>query len=219
MSAARQEVVRALLARHGRTYAQELGIRLARNTPSPLFCWLVASLLLSARISGRIALAASGALFRAGWRTPQRMAGAGREARVRVLNRSGYARYDESTSRMLGDSCALLLDRYGGDLRRLREAAGRHPQRERELLEEFKGIGEVGADIFFREIQAVWDEHFPFADRRALGTAAALGLGGNAAALAGLVSREDFPRLVTALVRTDLEGDAKEVLEAAGGAA
>ncbi|MDX6752272.1 hypothetical protein SH611_20905 [Geminicoccaceae bacterium 1502E] len=219
MSAGRKAVVRVLLERHGRPYAEELGIDLARNTPSPLFRWLVASLLLSARISGRIALAAAAALSRAGWRTPRRMAEAGWEARVRVLNRSGYARYDESTSRMLGDSCALLLDRYGGDLRRLREAAGRDPARERELLKEFKGIGEVGADIFFREIQPCWEEHFPFADKRALGAAAVLGLGDDAAALAGLVPRKDFPRLVTALVRTDLEGDAKDVLEAAGGAA
>jgi len=70
---------------------------------------------------------------------------------VRVLNRAGYARYDESTSRMLGDTCALLLERYRGDLRKLREEAGHDPQRERALLKEFKGLGDVGVDIFSRE--------------------------------------------------------------------
>lgn len=43
--------------------------------------------------------------------------------RTDVLNRAGYARYDESTSRMLGDTAQLLLDRYRGDLRKLREEA------------------------------------------------------------------------------------------------
>ena len=69
---------------------------------------------------------------------------------------------------MLGDTALMLLDKYRGDLRQLRAAAGRDPRRERLLLKECKGIGEVGADIFCREAQITWDELFPFADRRAL---------------------------------------------------
>lgn len=37
MSADRQAIVRALLDRHGRTFAEEAGIDVAKNTPSPLF--------------------------------------------------------------------------------------------------------------------------------------------------------------------------------------
>ena len=88
----------------------------------------------------------------------------------------------------------MLLDRYQGDLRKLREAAGRDPQEERRLLEEFKGIGDVGADIFMREVQLVWDELYPFADRRGLSAAARLGLGDSAQALSAFVDRADFPR-------------------------
>jgi hypothetical protein len=40
--------------------------------------------------------------------------------------------------------------------------------------EEFKGIGDAGADIFCREVQIVWDELYPFADRKALATASKL---------------------------------------------
>jgi len=54
---------------------------------------------------------------------------------------------------MLGETARACVERYDGDLRRLREAAGREPERERELLQEFKGIGGVGADIFRREAQ------------------------------------------------------------------
>jgi hypothetical protein len=42
---------RDLLERHGRTYSEDLGIRLEANTPSALFCWLCAALLFSARIN------------------------------------------------------------------------------------------------------------------------------------------------------------------------
>src|ERR687888_69109 len=101
-----------------------------------------------------------------GWTTPQKLDRTTWAQRVRVLNRAGYARYDESTSRMLGDTCALLLERYRGDLRRLREEAGRDPKRERALLKAFKGLGDVGVDIFFREAQLAWKELYPFADRR-----------------------------------------------------
>jgi hypothetical protein len=68
---------------------------------------------------------------------------------------------------MLGDTARVLLDRYAGDLRTLREEAGGRPEQERALLKQFKGIGDVGADIFLREVQAVWDEVRPFVDRRA----------------------------------------------------
>ncbi len=199
------KLVAALLDSYGRTYSSELRIDIARGTPSPLFRWLVASLLFSARIRADAALSAARALSEAGWRTPGKMAAAGWEARVKVLNRSGYARYDESTSRMIGDTCELLLDRYGGDLRKLRAAAGEKPDAERRLLRQFKGIGEVGAGIFCREAQAAWPELYPFADGRALTAAGKLGLPGDAKPLASLVDRADFPRLVTALVRVDLE--------------
>jgi hypothetical protein len=116
---------------------------------------------------------------------------------------------------MLEDMAQLLLDRYGGDLRKLREEDDREPQRERKLLKEFKGIGDVGADIFFREAQVAWEELFPFADRRALEGAKELGLEDEAEALLRLVGDRDLPRLVAALVRVKLEGDQDEVLEEA----
>ena len=98
-----------------------------------------------------------------------------------------------------------MLDRYKGDLRRLREAAGQQPATERKLIKECKGIGDVGADLFFREVQREWTELFPFADKRALQAAKRFGLATDAGSLAELTSRADFPRLINALVRADLE--------------
>jgi endonuclease III len=206
-------VVAELLARHGRTYASEAGIRL-QNTPSPLFRLLCLSLLSSARIRATTAVAASRSLAAEGWRTPERMVAASWTERVQALNRAGYARYDEKTSRMLGDTAALLIDRYRGDLRRLRDEAGREPVAERRLLQEFPGIGEVGAAIFSREVQTMWLEVFPFADRRALTVAGRLGLG-DAAALARRVDGPpQFTVLVAALVRCGLARHERSIMDA-----
>ncbi len=209
-----RRVVVELLERHGRTYAREAGIRL-HDTPAPLFRLLVLALLLSARIDARVGVAATRALADAGWTTPRKMAASTWEQRTRTLNRAGYARYDERTSRMLGDSVELLLDRYGGDLRRLRHECDRDPDRERRALQRFSGIGAVGAAIFSREAQLVWDEMFPFADQRALATAERLGIGADVDALTRLADdREGFVRLVAALVRCGLRGDEDEILAA-----
>ncbi len=214
----RDATARAVLGCCGRTFARELGIDVGRNTPSPLFRLLCFALLSSTRIGHDLAIRAARALVEQGWTTPKKMAAATWAQRTRVLNRSGYARYDESTSRMLADTSKLLLDRYGGDLRRLREEAGRDPAAERRLLKAFKGIGDVGVDIFFREVQVAWDEVYPFADRRAEKAAKRLGLPTDAKKLAGLArSRPEFARLLAGLVRVDLEKRYDEI-ESAGGA-
>lgn len=211
MGAHDDAIVQALLKRHGRTFAAELGVDPTRNTPSPLFRLLCFALLASTRISADIAMHAAHALADQGWTSAEKMAGSTWRERTDTLNRSGYARYDESTSRMLGDTAALLVEQYGGDLRRLRERAEHDPAAERKYLKECKGIGDVGAAIFFREVQAAWDEWYPFADKLALRAAERLGLEPEAQALARYVPREDFARLVAALVRCDFARDHEDI--------
>lgn len=211
----RKQIIAALVERHGRTFASELGINLERQTPTTLFRWLCAALLFSARISNEIAVEAARALTKRGWTTAKKMAAATWEERTRVLNHAGYARYDEKTSRMLADTSELLLKCYDGDLRKLREAAEREPAREKELLMECKGIGPVGADIFLREVQVAWTELQPYADEVALKSAAKLKLPVEPGELAKLVPKKDFPRLLAALVRCQLAKDHKNVLDAA----
>jgi hypothetical protein len=202
--ASHSAIVRRLLGVYGQTFAEELGIKLHPQSPSQLFRLLCATLLFGTRISAALAMRGARALTEAGWTTPQKMAAATWEQRTRVLNRSGYARYDEKTSRRLADIARLLRERYGGDLRELRASAERDPARERELLLEF------------REVQIAWDERRPFADRRALRSARRLGLPADAESLARLVPKASFTRLVAALVRVDFE---KAHAEIRGGSA
>jgi endonuclease III len=200
-----------LLTRHGRTYADELGIPLHRDGPDELFRLLVAALLMSARISTDIAVAAARALSARGYTSPRSMLAATWQDRVAALGEGGYARYDESTATYLADTSQLLVDRYDGDLRRLRAEADGDRDRIHELLQDCEGIGRVGADIYCREVQAVWPELRPFADDTALAVADALGLGRTPAALAELVDGDDLSQLTAALVRCNLADDVEVV--------
>src|SRR5215213_8832743 len=136
--ASHQHTVRALLDRHGRTFADELNIDVAKNIPSALYRLLCAATLMSARIGSQIAVEAARNLAQRGWRSPQKLAESTWEQRVNALNEAGYARYQERTATMLGDVTEHLLERYGGDLRKLRAEAEREPTAERKLLKEFK---------------------------------------------------------------------------------
>lgn len=196
-------LVTILLDRYGRTFAEEVGIELA-DAPQPLYQWLTAVQMFSIRITAELAVRGIRAVFAAGWTTPEAMLAAEWGERVLVLNHAGYARYDESTATALARNARLLLDRWGGDLRRLRDEADRDAAQERALLQKFTRVGPVAADIFCREAQAVWPELYPSADRKALTAARALGLAETPEALAALVPREQFPRLVAGLVRVRL---------------
>jgi endonuclease III len=196
-----QDKVDRLLDEDGRTYAELAGIRLA-DKPSPLYQLLVLATLLSARITADVAVAAARELFAAGYRTPQRMRAATWQQRVDALGRGHYRRYDERTSTMLADAAGQLLDRWNGDLRRLRTEAEDDPARLHRLLQELKGIGPTGADIFLREVQAVWPQVAPYVDQRVRDAAAAAGLPTTPARLADLAgSPHDLARLSAALIR------------------
>ncbi|MEU6880204.1 endonuclease [Streptomyces sp. NPDC046712] len=208
------EVITRLLREHGRTYADEAGITL-HDKPAPLYQLLVLTVLCSIRIRAETATAAARELFAAGLRTPRAMADSGWQERVDALGRAHYVRYDESTATALGDGAELLLDRFHGDLRRLREQAGGDTAELRGLLQEVPRIGPVGADIFCREVQAVWPELRPFFDERSRSAAADLGLPRTSSGLAELVPPEDLARLAAALVRVSLSKSATEELRAA----
>ncbi|MEU9142592.1 endonuclease [Streptomyces sp. NPDC048349] len=199
----RRTAVRQLLEEYGQTHAEEAGIRL-RNTPAPLYRLLTLCVLFAVRIKADIAVAAARELSAAGLRTPRAMAAARWQDLVDALGRAHYVRYDESTATALGEGARFVLDRYRGDLRRLREEAAGDPERIRALLQEIPRIGPVGADIFCREAQGLWPELRPSFDRRAREGAAGLGLPASPEQLAALVDAAELPRLAAALVRADL---------------
>lgn len=211
--ASHARTVDALLDTCGTTFAEEAGITL-KDTPAPLYQLLVLATLLSTRIKADIAVAAARELFEAGWTTPEHLRESTWQQRVDALGRAHYRRYDEGTATRLGEGADLLLDRWHGDLRRLRDEAGDTAGVLR-ALQEFPGIGPTGAAIFCREVQGVWPMLAPFADRRVADGAKKLGLPTDEQELAALVSAEDLPALVAACVRVALDdGLAEQVLSA-----
>ncbi|HEX4815504.1 MAG TPA: endonuclease [Nonomuraea sp.] len=208
-------VLDVLLDRYGRTFAGEAGIKLS-DQPKPLYQLLVLATLLSARISAEVAVAAAKELFEAGYVTPKAMREATWQDRVDALGRGHYRRYDERTSTMLGDGAELLLDRWKGDLRKLRDEAGGDDREIAALLMEFPGIGPTGADIFLREVQAVWPQVAPHLDKRVLEGADKLGLPRQPGPLAKLAhSGDELARLSAALVRVSRSKKTADEVKAA----
>jgi hypothetical protein len=191
---------KTLLSEAGHTFAEDAGIVL-KDQPAALFKLLVLANLLSTRISSEIAVAAAQELFEAGGGTARGMAKLTWQQRVDALGRAHYVRYDESTSTRLGDMAEKMMEDYDGDLRRLPQKAGRDAATARELLQEFPGIGPVGAEIFCREAQAVWPWLRPSFDSIALKGADRLGLPTDPQRLAELVGDKELARLASALVR------------------
>ncbi|MGY4098373.1 endonuclease [Nocardia sp. R16R-3T] len=199
-----KDVVNALLDRAGSGYAAEAGIDLA-DKPAPLFQLLMLAELLSTRISADIAVAAAKELVSTGYRTPNRVADADWQELVDALGRAHYKRYDESTASRLGANASRVLDRYGGDLRKLADEAEHDPARAAELLQQFQGIGPTGSDIFLREVQDVWTWVRPHFDERALRGAERVRLPADPDRLAELAPENHTADLAAALVRVALD--------------
>lgn len=197
-------VMRELLRTSGQTYAAEAGIRSA-DTPQPLYRTLVLSCLLSARIRASVAVASARALYEAGMRGPRQMADATWQQRVDALGRGGYRRYDERTATQLGDGARLVLDEWGGDLRRMRERADGDAEALKRQLRQVPGLGPTGADIFLREVQDVWTEYAPRFDAKVLQGAERLGLPQDTSALLRLAGDEKPGVTAAALVRAALD--------------
>jgi len=196
-----RKTVDRLLAEHGTTYAEDAGITL-RDEPAPLFQLLVLTTLASTRISADIAVAGARELFAAGWRTPQKLLASTWQQRVDALGRGHYKRYDESTATKLEESATMLLERYAGDLGKLKEL-GRDDLLE--AIAQFPRIGPVGAGIFVREVQDVWPVG-PWFDDKTLAAADQQGLPTDPERLAALAPAGRVAHLAAALTRTSRAG-------------
>jgi endonuclease III len=195
-----RDLARAVLDRHGTTFAEAVGIDL-EDSPPPLFQLLVLAELLSARIGAGIAVAAAVEVNKAGWTTPEAMHDAKRPAVIAALGRAGYRRYDERTATQLREMAELVMNRYGGDLRQLAEEADGDVDRAARLVQEVKGIGPTGAAVFLREVQGVWPWVRPYLDDRAREGARRVGLPAEGTKLAELVTPGDLARFAAGLVR------------------
>jgi hypothetical protein len=207
-----RRLVRRLLTRMGRGYAEAYGFSVSSN-PASLFRLLLLSMLTSGRRDHRRAVAIARALVDRGWDSAARLAGSRYDERIAVIRGAGAGRDAERLATTLGELATAVVDRYGGDLRRLRTEAHRDPAVERRLLTRLPGVTDAAADLLFSEAQVIWPEAGPFADRRSLRAAARLGLGRSTRELAALTGdrSEKLAWLTGALARVDLDDRYAEV--------
>jgi hypothetical protein len=196
-----------------RTFSSQAGLTL-RDTPAPLFQLLSLCILLAKPLSADLGVEACWQLRKAKLTTPQRMVDATWQERVDALVRAHYRRYDESSATILGEAAQFVVDRYRGDLRRLATAADGDAATAARLLGEVPGIGPTGADIFLREVQAVWPWLRPFVDHRVLDGARRVGLPHSKPGLTRWLGDGDPTAVVAALVRVSLDDDLVERVRA-----
>ena len=154
------------------SYSEELGLDLAK--PADRFKWFLAAILFAKRISADVAketflyfeqeeLTSPDAILEAGW-----------DRLVEVLDSGGYTRYDFSTATNLLGIAKSLKEKYG-DLERL-YAESSSPTDLECRLQEFKGVGPVGVNIFLRELRGIWEKAKPSPSPIAVATAQKIGL-------------------------------------------
>lgn len=215
-----EQVVATLLDRYGHQSLVERADVPLQDSPNNVFQVLELALLEDARVHPDTAADAFLRLRDRGWTTAKGMVDADRGEVVDVLRGLEYPDPDaDRIATGLSDAALHVLHDHGGDPGGIRQDAGANPQREREELTRFVGVRDRSVDNFFEEIQLLWPELRPFADKATLDAADRLALGGDAATLRGNVdSDEAFVRVVDALQRTREEEDGVEqVRQAAAG--
>jgi len=172
------------------SYSDELSLDLTK--PEDRFKWFLASVLFAKRISAETAketylyfeqeeLTSPDAILQAGW-----------DRLVEVLDSGGYTRYDFSTATNLLGIAKTLKEKYGS-LERL-HAESSNPRDLENRLQEFKGVGPVGVNIFLRELRGIWEKAKPTPSPMAVATAQKIGL-----------DPEEVERYESQLVRLNLE--------------
>jgi len=172
------------------SYSKELDLDLSKAEDR--FKWFLASVLFAKRISAETAKETYLYFEQEDLTSPDAILEAGWDRLVEVLDSGGYNRYDFSTATNLLGIAEMLKEKYG-DLERLHAESSSPTDLERRL-QEFKGVGPVGVNIFLRELRGIWEKAKPKPSPIAVATAQKIGL-----------NPEDAKRYESQLVRLNLE--------------
>ncbi len=194
-----------LIKQYPTTFREDVGLDFHRDDAEGLFHWLTATVLFAKPVSWKSSANTAKAFFDAGIVTAEQMADCGWSGRLEILEQSSMPRFRETMADLLGEMAGYVGERYAGDLHRLHDDCSIEGVTRR--LTDVPGIGELGCDIYLKEVQHIWKTAFPYADEDALNAAQQIGLPGHAERLANGRSREDFVRLVSALTKAALEND------------
>jgi len=171
-------------------YSEELCLDLSK--PEDRFKWFLAAIFFAKRISSKTAKETYLDFEQEELTSPDAMLKAGWDRLVEVLDSGGYTRYDFSTATNLLGIAKTLKEKYG-DLERLHAMSSSSVDLE-SRLQEFRGVGPVGVNIFLRELRGIWKKADPKLSPIAVATAQRIGL-----------PLKDVKRFESQLVRLTLE--------------
>jgi hypothetical protein len=142
-------------------FSAELGIGLSSGRSPEIFKWFLASVLFGARITESIVKKTFHEFDSRGVVSPESILHTGWDGLVAILDAGGYVRYDFKTATKLLDLCRSLTENYQADIANLHDAAAGPEDLEQRLKALARGIGEVTANIFLREMRGVWGKAAP----------------------------------------------------------
>jgi len=153
--------IQALRGQYPGRFSTELGIDLTQGRSREIFKWFLASVLFGARISESIVKKTFREFASRAIVSPKAVLDTGWDSLVEILDRGGYVRYDFKTATKLLDLCRALTQGYQADLANLHTAAADSKDLEQRIKSLAKGIGEVTAGIFLREMRGIWEKADP----------------------------------------------------------
>ena len=155
------KVTTLLIKNLGRRYSEILGINLRKGDDYEIFKWFLASVLFGAPINETSVIRTYKCFERRGVLTPEKILKKGWHGLVEILDEGGYTRYDFKTSDKLLEVIGNLIAKHEGSLSLLHEQALNSSDLEKRLKDLGKGIGEVTASIFLRELRRLWKKADP----------------------------------------------------------
>lgn len=188
----KRKTVEALLEKFGKRYSEVLGINLDSRKDDEIFKWFLASVLFGAPIIETSVIKTYKCFQKYEVLTPERILETGWDGLVRILDEGSYTRYDFKTADKLLEVMRNLMEKYNGSLNLLHSKASNAKDLENGLKDLGKGIGDVTASVFLRELREVWEKAKPNPTSLVVSAAKNLGIVKNKIAENALKQLEDF---------------------------
>lgn len=188
----KRKTVEALLEKFGKRYSEVLGTNLDSGKDDEIFKWFLASVLFGAPIIETSVIKTYKCFQKYEVLTPERILETGWDGLVRILDEGSYTRYDFKTADKLLEVMRNLMEKYNGSLNLLHSKASNAKDLENGLKDLGKGIGDVTASVFLRELREVWEKAKPNPTSLVVSAAKNLGIVKNKTGENALKQLEDF---------------------------
>ncbi len=157
-----EQIVKALIKKLAGSFSGSLEIDLEKGSSIEIFKWFLASILFGARVSDKIMVNTYRKFEKQKILTPpRRILETDWDNLVKILDAAGYVRCHFKTATKLLQVTRALEEKYREDFSRLHDSAESSRDLERRLQELNKGIRQVNANIFLRELRGTWKKADP----------------------------------------------------------